>query len=240
MLPDEDRCTESFVGLVRYLRELTRLRSKLVRTWHQLESVLWFEDLRHNPHIECVLADDCTVSEEDTEPAWLEVAPGPEPPAPEPPEAFRDLIDPETPYTDDETEPQLCLKDPGCGIVSAGSPEQSAAIATAGREPQGSTSTTDSGNLSSSTTYPPTPGHAGADSEPPEWRDYIKRQWRPWSQRHRLWRQAQEVYAKLYRIHNLLRQSREDWEVVIGIGLLRACIKTDQVWRSGRSGSSRG
>jgi len=52
------------------------------------------------------------------------------------------------------------------------------------------------------------------------WTRYVESAWRPWSVRHRRWRRVQDVYEKLFAIYKDQQRLGEQYELLVGIGLL--------------------
>ena len=53
-----------------------------------------------------------------------------------------------------------------------------------------------------------------------KWDSYIKDRWLPWAREHDAWKRVQEVYSALYAIHLMQDQLGEEYELVLGLGLL--------------------
>ncbi|MEJ5260545.1 MAG: AAA domain-containing protein, partial [Anaerohalosphaeraceae bacterium] len=53
------------------------------------------------------------------------------------------------------------------------------------------------------------------------WKKYIENNWRPWQEKHQKWKRIYKVYKKLFEIYIELGQLGEQYELVVGMGLLR-------------------
>lgn len=56
------------------------------------------------------------------------------------------------------------------------------------------------------------------------WEAYLAEAWRPWSIEHQRWRAHQETYKELFAIHQSQLRQGEEYELVVGVGLL--CWRT--------------
>ena len=53
-----------------------------------------------------------------------------------------------------------------------------------------------------------------------EWDRYIQDEWLPWTTQHNAWKKVHEVYSKLFAIRQIQLRSDEEYELVLGVGLL--------------------
>ena len=54
-----------------------------------------------------------------------------------------------------------------------------------------------------------------------EWDTYVEERWIPWAEKHAAWEAAHKTYAALFAIHQEQLRLGEEYELVLGIGLLR-------------------
>ena len=57
-----------------------------------------------------------------------------------------------------------------------------------------------------------------------DWEDYIENKWKPWQKEHKRWQSVHKVYSALFEIHQYQAKLGEEYELVLGLGLL--------VWQS--------
>lgn len=53
-----------------------------------------------------------------------------------------------------------------------------------------------------------------------EWAHYIQNTWLPWTQTYRQWKAADAIYFQLFSIHQQLKKLGEQYELILGLGLL--------------------
>lgn len=53
-----------------------------------------------------------------------------------------------------------------------------------------------------------------------EWEQFVESKWMPWAELHQKWQSVQRVYAKLFSIHQEQQKLGEQYELVLGLGLL--------------------
>ncbi len=51
--------------------------------------------------------------------------------------------------------------------------------------------------------------------------EYIKKQWEPWKNGHDKWEKEEKYYQKLFGIYQTLNKSKEQYELILGLGLLQ-------------------
>jgi superfamily I DNA and/or RNA helicase len=64
-----------------------------------------------------------------------------------------------------------------------------------------------------------------------EWNNYLKNHWNDWMQRHNEWEKLQKLYGELYLIYQSLLKSREEYELILGIGLLAYKNKEEKLFK---------
>lgn len=131
---------------------------------------------------------------------WLEVKKHPEPPIPEIPEKCEDWVNKESLYDSDEI-PELY-----------------------------STIQQDTEEVVDGETRVAT--HSLNLSDFPEvslaWDDYLENAWLPWMERHQVWKSIQKIYSKLFEIHQQQLKLGEEYELVLGLGLLQWHVPNGQ------------
>jgi len=194
------------VRLFQFLKELARLKSKTVRDLSAYE-VVWFDDIPEYKGCFSILFPE---SDRLQDSAWLEIRKSSQPKRPPmPPSCLKWLED--GPDDDPQAEPRLQDEIP-------------ADIAP----------TTDS-NLSfpSRESVFPAPVERLADHPKiqQEWEHYIHNNWLPWSEAYSLWKAADEIYFKLFSIHQQLKKLGERYELLLGLGLLTWETPNNQIIR---------
>ncbi len=53
-----------------------------------------------------------------------------------------------------------------------------------------------------------------------EWDRYVEQKWLPWSDLHRKWEEVQNIYSQLFSIYQQQQKLGEEYELVLGVGLL--------------------
>jgi very-short-patch-repair endonuclease len=188
--------------LLQYLLKLASLRAKLVRTIDAYDDILWILNVPHDRS--CFT--QAWGRDADREPdVWLEVRHSDEPALPAVPAQCEGWVNLPTIRKKDEL-PEL---------------------------------------LGEITRQAPNPEwHEGSDEEPQEvtvherladypniqaaWDRYVEQEWLPWTERHNAWEKAHKVYSKLFAIHQAQLRLGEEYELVLGLGLLTWQTPTGQ------------
>ena len=175
--------------LFHYLKELSLLRSPLIRDLQQYENVLFLNEIPNEP--ECL-----TPLIRNIEDAWMEIKKPilPTLPFPAPPKTLLDWLDPSFQMDHVKTEPKLLDK-----IVNKESIDR--------------VSNTEDENAKYQflTDYPEI--QTVFDS-------YVKEQWSPWSEEWIRYEKVQDTYSKLFSIYQTQKKLGEQYELMMGIGLL--------------------
>lgn len=190
------------VRLVEYLQKLAKLRTKLIRNIDNYDKVLWLSCVPQER--ECfTLAwghDDEHESDE-----WLEVKNRPEPKLPEVPELCRDWVKSDTDLRNKNDLPELL-------------PEITRQISNPGRFEEAEQQETSP--------------HTERLEEHPEvqrtWESYVNDKWLPWTEEHNAWEKVHSVYSRLFAIHQEQLRLGEEYELVLGLGLLTWQTPTGQ------------
>lgn len=62
-----------------------------------------------------------------------------------------------------------------------------------------------------------------------EWQQYVKNTWIPWTDTYRQWKTADAIYFQLFSIHQQLKKLGEQYELILGLGLLTWETPNNQV-----------
>ena len=184
---------EKAIRLLDYLTKLAWLRAKIIRDVSEYDHVLWIHGIPHEPGC---YARAWEQKEEYEPDVWIEVKGTREPKLPEVPGVCRDWIDRET-IEQTNVIPQLF-------------PEITRQVPNRAWQ-EGSS-------------LPPFVGKKELLDDHPEVRremgKYLEQNWNPWAEEHRKWEEVHNVYSKLFSIHQEQQRLGEQYELVIGLGLL--------------------
>lgn len=199
----ERKADEKALRLIRYLEEVTAMRSKVVRLIEDYQSVLWLDDI---PHEKGCFTHAWGPSDKEPD-IWVEVTKQEEPKLTDVPEECEEWIDDPQSLYDTSRIPGLRES---ITVVETFSGEQE-----------------------------------GDESEEVEierieylekmpqiselWKEYVESEWKPWAERHKRWQKVQNVYSKLFTIHQEQLKLGEEYEFVLGIGLLLWKLPNGQV-----------
>ena len=185
--------TEKVVRLVEYLQKLATLRTKLIRDIGEYERVLWLSDC---PHDQGCYTRAWGLEEEHEPDEWLEVQGRREPELPAVPNQCQDWVNLSSLRNKNELPallPEIIQQVPNPGW----------------REQSG---------------QPRTISKVDQLQEHPEvqhtWRRYVENTWLPWTEVHNAWTKNHEVYSSLFAIHQEQLRLGEEYELVLGVGLL--------------------
>lgn len=195
------------VRLFKFLRELARLRSRIVRDLSEYEQVVWFYDIPEHKGCFSILGPESDTVQDTT---WLEIRKSPEPKRPQVPTACQRWLED---TDEDNPEAEAKLKDEIPTNTSH----------TPGYElnlhPQDEESTPSVERLSD---------HPEILEE---WDRWKQDNWRPWLEAHSRWKVADDIYFKLFSIHQQLKKLAERYELLLGLGLLTWETPNNQVIR---------
>lgn len=190
-----NRHREQTISVFKYLRELTQLRTKTIRDVDRFQEVFWFDDLPH--------ADGChtiawnSADDDQADDVWLEIRRADEPKCPAPPSECRRWIDDKS--TGDHTEPPNLAQ--RIRILPPPTSDDKSVEAASPPEP----------------VFEALEDHAEVSEA---WKTFVRQQWEPWATEHRNWSEVQECYASLFKIQQELHRLGEQFELVVGLGLL--------------------
>jgi len=181
------------VRLVDYLLRLATLRSKLIRSIDEYEKVLWLSSI---PREQGCFTQAWGRDEEYESDVWLEVKNRREPELPAVPAQCKEWVN----------QPSLRNKDD--------LPELLAEINRQIQNP----------DWREGSDQPETITHTEHLEEHPEvqqaWDRYAEDKWLPWTEEHNAWEKVHKVYSALFAIHQEQLRLGEEYELVLGLGLL--------------------
>jgi very-short-patch-repair endonuclease len=187
--------------LVEYLLRLATLRTKLTRDIQEYEKVLRVSSV---PHERGCFTQAWGRDEEHEPDEWLEVQNRSEPALPAIPSQCNDWIDPSA----------LRIKD--------GIPELLSEIIC---HPPNSDWHEDSDQP---VMIPQTERLEDYPEIQQAWDRYVKDKWLPWTKEHNAWEEVHKVYSALFAIHQEQLRLGEEYELVLGLGLLTWLTPTGQ------------
>jgi len=189
------------IRFVDYLLRLATLRTKLIRDIAEYEKVLWISDVPQER--------DCYTQawgrDEEHEPdEWLEVQNRREPELPGVPAQCKDWVNPQSLRNKNDL-PELF-------------PEITRQI----QNP----------DWREGSDQPETIPHTERLEDHPDtqraWERYVEDTWLPWTEEHNAWEKVHKVYSSLFAIHQEQLRLGEEYELVLGLGLLTWQTPTGQ------------
>jgi very-short-patch-repair endonuclease len=190
---NQSQVRDRAVRLFTFLKELTELRSRTVRSYDQYDHMLWFHEIPRNHGCHCI-AWRATPKDELSD-VWVEVCQPRFKKVPDLPARLKGWID--VLQLENSTLQSPSLRDRI--IVEK-------AAARRGDE-----------------TPPPKTEIVQLVNEPdlpPLFKRYVDEKWQPWAEEDRKLRQVQQVYSDLFAIYQKQQRLGEAYEVVLGLGCL--------------------
>lgn len=193
--------TQKAARLVDYLLRLATLRTKLIRETADYEKVLWVSSV---PHEWGCFTQAWGPDEEHEPDEWLEVQSRREPELPAVPAQFKDWVN--LPLLRNKNDlPELL-------------PEITRQIPNP--------------DWRGDSDQPETIPHTERLEEYPEvqraWDRHVEDKWLPWTEEHNVWERVHKIYSALFAIHQEQLRLGEEYELVLGLGLLTWQTPTGQ------------
>jgi len=184
---------DKVIRLIEYLQKVASLRIKVVRDLTNYEQILWFSDI---PQQKGCFAQAWGRDEDYDSDIWIEVQTRREPELPTIPHQCEDWIDKSSLRNKNDL-PELLHK----RITEIKNPEWQE-----GTDQPEHTSVTE---------------HLKDFPEIQKaWDRYLEERWLPWVEDHNAWESVHEVYSKLFAIHQEQLRLGEEYELILGLGLL--------------------
>lgn len=193
--------TQKVVRLVDYLLRLATLRTKLIRDIAEYEKVLWVSDV---PHERGCFTKAWGRDEEHEPDEWLEVQNRREPELPAVPPLCKDWVNLSALRNKDDL-PELLLE------ITRQIPN-----------PDWREGSDEPKNILRTERVEDHPKVQQA------WDPYVENNWLPWVEEHNAWEQVHKVYSTLFAIYQLQIRLGEEYELVLGLGLLTWQTPTGQ------------
>lgn len=199
-----DLIRDRAVRLFRYLAELTKLRRRVVRDIRQYVGVFWFHHLPRQAECYTSAWEDS----ENEEDVWLRIDKPQKPQFPTPPEECTAWLPP-TPLEDSERAPTLCetIEVP--------------------REQPAATDLLDD-NLGDELETKRLADHPGVIAA---WQQYLDRDWAIWRVEEQRYEKIQTIYRKLFAIYQEQQRRGEEYELLLGVGVLTWMTPAEQYVR---------
>ena len=195
------KISEKAVRLIDYLLRLATLRSKLIRSVDDYEKVLWLSNI---PREQGCFTQAWGRDEEYELDIWLEVKNRREPAPYTVPAQCKDWVNPSS-LRNKEDLPELLTK--------------------INRQIQNP-------DWREGSDQPETIPHTERIVDHPEvqqaWDRYVEDKWLPWTEEHNAWEKVHKVYSALFSIYQEQLRLGEEYELVLGLGLLTWQTPTGQ------------
>jgi hypothetical protein len=192
---------EKTVRLVDYLLRIATLRSKLIRDTAEYEKILWVSNV---PHERGCFTQAWGRDEEHEPDEWIEVENRREPELPTVPAQCKDWVNQAALRNKDDL-PELLSK-----------------ITRQIQNP----------DWREGSDQPETIPHTEHIGDYPAiqsaWDRYVEEKWLPWTELHNAWAKVHKVYSSLFAIHQEQLRLGEEYELVLGLGLLTWQTPTGQ------------
>lgn len=196
---------ERAASLFRFLREVVQLRTTSVRSVAQYERdgrVIWLADVPRERGCACAAWPGDEAPGDDS--VWLEITRPELEPYPTLPEVLRPWLERSNLADSDLAYPDLRESVP-------------AALAEAVDDGNG-----EDGRLI---------GFDQAEGVFDAWSQYVEHRWQPWAAKNRRLRLVQDLYNDLFSIHQTLQSRGDEFELVVGLGLLQWRLGAHEVKR---------
>lgn len=189
------------INLLDYLIELARLRSKIIRKVDDYQSVLWLHEIPREKKYCFTQAWGIVEESDQYKEIWVEITKYSEPTLDGVPQICEDWIDKsalwntkEIPSLRSSINIQIEVPNPDANQDATGKNE---AVIIA--------------KVLSLAEYPEV-----SDA----WEKFVDSKWKPYAELHRQWQSVQNVYSKLFKIYQEQLKFGEEYEFILGLGLL--------------------
>lgn len=189
------------IRLLEYLTRLASLHTKIVRNVTEYSHVLWVHEI---PNEKGCFTQAWGPNEEYDQDVWVEVKTFHEPELPSPPELCRDWIDKNGLRTTKEFPALLNT------------------ITKQVRNPEWKEGSNQPQIINQTIRLDDQPAVAEA------WEKYVEQKWLLWAEQHQKWEKVHHVYSALFAMHQEQLRLGEEYELVLGIGLLTWQTQSNQ------------
>lgn len=198
---ENEQIRDRAVQLFTFLKELTRLRVKTIRSSDHYEKVIWLHDIPEEPESYCITRDRSETEERSD--IWIRVKKPKLKPPPDVPEILQPWMDLEQVKDSSLEMPELRERYPiedHDELASADAVASPMAFKELGDEPKVKSA----------------------------WERYIEKRWWPWAEVDRRLQAVQRVYNDLFSIYQKQQRLGEAYEVVLGLGYLTWRVPSGQ------------
>jgi very-short-patch-repair endonuclease len=193
MKTTSDQNRAKAIRLIDYLMRLASLRTKIIRDVNEYAQVLWFDQI---PREKGCFSRSWGEDEEYSDDVWIEVKTTREPELPEVPLICRDWVNRESlRKTDDLPELMNTIIMQGANPVVQNDISQAQLF----------------GNTAQIENHP---------NIKKAWENYLEQKWIPWAEEYKKWESVHRVYSTLFAIHQEQLRLGEEYELILGFGLL--------------------
>jgi very-short-patch-repair endonuclease len=188
------------VRLIDFLGKLNQLRRKIYTDVNQYEDLIWFHEIPKDPRY--CFTQAWGTNEDYDQDIWALVKKYDEPKTPKIPQKCNQWVDQNT-LRNTEDFPQLF---PSINIEE--------------EVPNPDWDSDDPQNQDKYITVIKTLNLTDHSEISEEWDRYVEQKWLPWSDLHRKWEEVQNIYSQLFSIYQQQQKLGEEYELVLGVGLL--------------------
>ena len=185
------------IHLFTFLKEMARLRTKVIRELSTYDHVVWFHEVPECTGCFSILSPE---SDETQEGVWLEVRRPKEPQKPSIPSSCLKWLDASAkadPLVEPRLRDEILTRVLQHGILA---------------ESQQSQDTLSSDQFEQLADHP---------EILEDWQRYIQDEWLPWAKKaYKTWKAANDLYLQLFAIHQQIKKLGERYELLLGLGLL--------------------
>lgn len=180
------------IRLVEFLSRVAGLRMKIGRDLADYEKTIWLGDIPYQVGCYCRAWGGGEEHE-----LWIEVQSQNEPKLEKAPEACRAWVTREALYNTDKF------------------PELATSITESVPNPEWSEGSDEPEKVVRTRLLKDEP------ALPPLWEKYLEDKWMPWAESHKVWEKSHKIYTEFFAIHQEFARLGEEYELVLGLGLIK-------------------
>lgn len=201
-----DLVRQQAIGFFKLVRDFAQYRTRSKLDIRQYDEHIWFSEIpKAYDSYDCIKAED-EAEDEKNAAVWIEVRKRSEPECPDPPRITHKWIRDPFPF-DSEIEPSLLVSIPD---DTAPSSNENYSIEILEDSEQ---------RFSELDSFPEVQN---------AWAEYLIKKWKEWSTDHQEWKIHQRIFSKLHAINRAQERQGEDYELVIGLGILNWVTPTEK------------
>ncbi|MCK5345389.1 MAG: AAA family ATPase, partial [Candidatus Heimdallarchaeota archaeon] len=188
------------IRLLNYLEELTRLRTKTVKDIDSYHKVLWLKEIPQDSKY-CFTRAWGSTDDIDSD-IWVQIKKYDEPVLEDVPEECEDWVNNAKLY-DASTEPALY---------------ETIHVEIEEENPDWTEEDPEEDKIRTVNRTLNLQDHSNVLNT---WNEFVREKWTPWAELHKKWETVQDVYSKLFSIHQDQLKLGEEYELVLGLGFLK-------------------